>query len=991
MTLKPTNLNSVGQKYQNFQIVKASEIAELQCTLLELVHLPTGAQVMHVANDDPENLFCLSFRTLPDSSNGAPHILEHTVLCGSKKYPVKDPFFSMTRRSLNTFMNALTGSDFTCYPAASQVPQDFYNLLEVYLDAVFHPLLNELSFLQEGHRLEFEVPNDPHTSLQRKGVVFNEMKGALASANARLAEAMDHALFPNLPYGYNSGGDPKVIPQLTYNDLLNFHERYYHPSRCLFFFYGNLPLEDHLNFIEKHALQGVKKVTPIPSLPMQLRFSEPRQLVVPYSIPVDEDITDKSQIAFGWLTCHILQQQELLALSVLEILLMDTDASPLKLAFLRSGLCKQATITTDFEVSEVPVMITLKGCQSEDADELEKILRNTLKHIIDEGISLDAIESAMHQVEFARSEITGNHTPFGLSIFLRSGLLKQHGGKPDDGLMIHSLFGQLRKAYRSDPHYFTDLIRKHFLDNKHFVRIVMLPDKELADKEASEEKLVLEKIRASLSENQKTQLLKQAAELAEFQKKHEDEDPNILPKIALSDVPKKSRNFVLTRETIDHLEIYHHHCFTNYIVYADLIFDLPYIKEEDLYLVRLLSLLTAQMGCGGRKYTETLEYIQAHTGGVGAQLSFNLQVDDFHRFYPAFHIRGKALHRKADKLFTLLLELANSMDLTDIDRLKEVILKHYTSLHGSLNQSALRYAISLSSSTLDVSSKISNQWSGIDYYRKIKELADDIDNQLPKLVEKLLELRRTILEVRAPQMVLTCDNQLYAELKQHDFYGLTHLGKPSHSHWNPNYPLDPPLNQGLIIATPVAFTASVFKTVPYVHPDSPALCVASALFENLVLHPIVREQGGAYGGGASFNSISGNFCFYAYRDPHISRTLQAFEEAIHSIASGDFDNEDLEEAKLEVFQGLDSPVAPGSRGDLAYSWLREDKTLEKRQAFRDRLFALTQQDVIAAINQYVRSKSASGSIVTLAGKDLLEKENALLVTHNKPPLIIETI
>ncbi|MEI8366541.1 MAG: insulinase family protein, partial [Parachlamydiaceae bacterium] len=404
MNRKPTRFDTVGQKYHHFKVSRVIDIPELQCHLVELVHTPSGAHVMYIGNDDPENLFCLSFQTIPTTSNGAAHILEHTVLCGSKNFPVKDPFFAMQRRSLNTFMNALTGSDFTCYPAATQVPKDFYNLLSVYIDAVFHPNLNELSFMQEGHRLEFADPTDHSSLLEYKGIVFNEMKGALSSSSARLHEAVNEALFPGLTYGINSGGDPKDIPSMTYQQLLDFHREFYHPSRCLFFFYGDMPLEGHLDFIEEKILKGISPVLPIPPIPLQTRFTEPRRLVKRYPIADDEEIENQALIAFGWLTCHILEQQELLALNILEIVLMDTDASPLKMALLRSGLCKQASCYMDGEISEVPVVISVKGCRAESADILESLIRETLAGIIETGIPLTSIENAIHQLEFHRSE-----------------------------------------------------------------------------------------------------------------------------------------------------------------------------------------------------------------------------------------------------------------------------------------------------------------------------------------------------------------------------------------------------------------------------------------------------------------------------------------------------------------------------------------------------------------------------------------------------------
>ncbi len=991
MLPKLTHLSAVGETYGNFKVTRVIEIHELQCILRELVHIPTGAQIMHIANDDPDNLFCLSFRTTPDSSNGVAHILEHTVLCGSKKYPVKDPFFAMTRRSLNTFMNAFTGTDFTCYPASSQVPKDFYNLLEVYLDAVFHPNLNQLSFLQEGHRLEFAVEGDPHSPLTYKGIVFNEMKGAMTSSTTRLMESLHQALFPDITYGYNSGGDPKEIPKLSYKELCEFHQKYYQPSHCLFFFYGNMPLEQHLDFIEKQTLKDSKKLQPLSPIGNQPRLTAPLQIEGEYPISPDEDSSDKAIIAFGWLTCHILNQEELLALTILEIVLMDTDASPLKLALLKSGLCKQVSASIDVEMSEVPVIATLRGCDPEDADKLEAVLRGTLKEIADHGIPMEQVENALHQLEFFRSEIGGNHAPFGLSLFMRSALLKQHGGNPEDALKIHSLFDQVRKRFLRDPLYLSQLIHQYFLDNPHFVRLVMLPKVNLNELEEEQERQLLNKMRQELSEKQVKGILKQTQELSQFQEKQADIDVDILPKISLEDVPVTSRIYPITQEVAGPLHLFHHNCFTNDITYADLVYNLPKIQEDELELVRLFTTLIAQMGCGKRTYAETLDYIQANTGGVGAYLSLNLQVVNPNSFVPTIGIRGKALYHKTNKLFPLMRDMIESIDFSDIGRLKEVILKQYISLQSSFNQNAMRYASQMAASSISVPSRISNAWNGIDYYRKIKQIAENIDVEIHPLSEKLRQLHGRLLGLQDPHLILSCDTKTYSELKQHKFYGLEDIETKSSITWQADFPLKKIERIGYPIASPVAFLTHIFKTVPYLHPDTPALGVAAGLFDNLVLHQRIREQGGAYGAGAVNHSLSGTFSFYAYRDPNISNSIIAIEEAIQSILNGEFEESDLEEAKLEIVQGLDAPVAPGSRADLAYSWYREGKTSEMRQAFRNRLLALTASDVIQAIKQHIVPAFDSGATVVFAGRELLEKENKALTAMHKQPFDIASV
>lgn len=991
MISKSSRFNTVGQRYQQFQVAKVVEIPELQCTLIELVHLPTGAQVMHIANDDPENMFCLSFQTIPSSSNGVAHILEHTVLCGSKKFPVKDPFFAMQRRSLNTFMNALTGADFTCYPAASQVPADLYNLMEVYIDAVFHPNLNELSFLQEGHRLEFSIPTDPDSELEFKGVVFNEMKGAMSNSSTRLNEVIGEELFPNLTYGVNSGGDPKEIPNLTYQELVDFHKRYYHPSRCLFFFYGNLPLEGHLDFIEKQILSETQPLEPLLPLPLQPRFRAPKYVVRDYPIGPDEDTRDKTLIAFAWLTCHILEQQELLALTILEIILLDTDASPLKMALLKSGLCTQVSAYMEDEISEIPLVISLKGCNPKDAEKLEIIIRDTLTSFIKAGIPLDLVENAIHQLEFHRSEITGDSAPFGLSLFMRSALLKQHGGDAVSGLKIHSLFDEVRRRNLEDPQYLPNLIKKHILNNSHAVIVTLVPNKELANQELADEKSTLHAIQEKLSSKEKKLIVKSAAELVDFQKKQEEEDFDILPKVTLDDVPFAGRVYPLTKETIDNMRIFHHSCFTNEIVYADLIFHLPALSEEDLFYIRLLTTLLAQMGCNGRDYIKNLDYIQANTGGVGASITLNLQASDHTQFSPSLHIRGKALHRKVGKLLILLREIAESIDFTDIKRLKEVLMKQSTGLQSSLNQHALKYAINLSSSGLDIPSKIANAMYGLEYYWKIRHLAQHFDVQAEQLLAKLSELKKRVLNIGIPDLVLTCDATMYDAIKGQKFYGLQDMQTAPAVKWKADYALEPVYSQGRLIASPIAFNAKVLKTISYIHPDAPALNVAAFLCDNLTLHTSLREQGGAYGGGAISNVMGGNFYFYSYRDPNIVSTFKAFDQAVKNIQAGRFEERDLEEAKLEMVQTLDSPVAPGSRGDLAYGWMREGKTPEMRQAFRERMLALDREDIIGAVGRHIIPKLDEATAISFAGRDLLDKENSKFIAEGKAPLPIYNI
>lgn len=959
-------------KLLNYQVKKRVEIEELHCTLTELVHEKSGATVLHIGIDDPENLFCLSFNTYPSSSNGVAHILEHTVLCGSQKYPISDPFFEMTRRSLNTYMNALTGADFTCYPAASQVKSDFYNLLDVYIDSVFHPLLQRESFLQEGHRLEFEERNDPHSPLTFQGIVFNEMKGALASGEARLSEAIMEGLFPDLTYAFNSGGDPKEILNLTYEELKEFHKTFYHPSRCLYFFYGDIPLEEHLDYLDKHLLHQVEKKETIPVIPKQPRFSTPRHITKQYPIAENEESEEKNFFAIGCLTCSILDQEELLALNVIDMALMGSDASPLKSTLLRSGLCKQVDSFIDNEMSEIPFVLICKGCEEGAGEKITELTRKRLLEIAKEGLPEQAIEGAIHQLELSRTEIGNGHGPFGLTLFFRSALIKQHGGNPEDGLKVHELFDHLRTRMK-DKDYLSSLILKHFIDNPHRVYLMLEPNKKLAHQEEKEEHAKLEELAQKMTAEAKAKIIEDSQTLLKIQETPKKTD--LLPKVSVSDISRKEREFDLHVEE-GALTVHHHDCFTNSFLYVDLVYNLPAIAEEDLSILRLFTKLLPQVGCGGRDYLAHLDYMMEHTGGCYCSLDLNRMDENPKQIQPTLSLHGKALCRNKDKIFGLMRDMLLSADFTDKGRLHELMMQHYEALNSSIQHNALKYAVNLAASGYGAPSKILNRWYGLDYYHAIRELFENYNAD--HLIDKLQQIQNQVLCLEFPQLVIGCENKTLQEAKSAHFYGLEELPQKPSLPWKGNYPFSSVPSQGRLIASPVGFTATLFPTTPYSHPDTPCLSIAAEIMVNHVLHKRIREQGGAYGSGASNNTVAGQFYFYAYRDPNLQSSLDAFREAVEKIASGDFDEKEIEEAKLGIFQEIDAPVPPSNRADVTYFRRKGGRTPEKRQIYRERLLDANKAQIQTAAQSHLIPGLQQETTVVFGNKDFFEKEESTL-------------
>jgi Zn-dependent M16 (insulinase) family peptidase len=963
-----------GVRYNGFIVERTQDIPELHCRLIELRHEASQAKIMHIQTDDPENVFCLSFQTLPPSSNGIAHVLEHMVLCGSEKFPVKDPFFSMTRRSLNTFMNALTGVDFTCYPAASQIAADFYNLLEVYLDAVFHPVLSENSFEQEAHRLEFAPQETGEQSLVINGVVYNEMKGAFASPTRRLMGEMSKKMFPDTPYGYDSGGDPKEIPSLTLQQLKDFHSKHYHPSRCLFFFYGNFPLAQHLDALEKQILSKTSAMPSLPPPSLQPRHESPIFSRIEY--PVTQETHDQGcYLALGWLTTPLQNQVECLALSILDIILMDTDASLLKHALLQSKLCRQATSSCDIEIAEVPYLLMLTGCEEKNVTELTELVFATLRKIAAQGIPKDLLQNALHQVEFAKSEISGSGTPFGLLLFFRAGLLSQHGIDPTLGLKIHSLFEELRNLVAQDPAYFSKLIHKYFLENSHFVRVIMAPSKEIAEHEFAEEKDRLKTLENTLSEKQRASILQSS-------QKHESiaiQDLSCLPSLKITDVPQHCRTFPLSHYEQKGTTVFCHETFTNGICYLDIVSPLPFIRQEDLWLTRLACVILPQIGYGGKTYQQALEYMQEYTGGIFASLSLSPQVNNPSSVVPLLHVKGKALERNTGQLIDILSSLLTNPRIDDRHRIRAIIEKHATDVEHAIVHSAMEYASLRSSSFLSTSAAISEHWYGISYLRNLRYLTKNYDTQEPEFLLKIGQLIQAMLLHKEIHCVACAGpEQMFTLQKQLD-ESLFLTPKISHPWESPPCFQTPAHDQGFIIPSQVGCTSLSKTTASYADPDTPVLCVAVQLLNNLFLHKKIREQGGAYGGGASVHPMTGTCCFYSYKDPNIFSTLQGFEESIQFLQHTSISPQELDEAKLGVFQDLDAPIAPGGRAGTAYSWWRQGRTDLMRQHFRDKVFQTSIEEIHAVLQRFFPQGWSNQSFITIGGSQLLKKEQKKLV------------
>lgn len=923
----------------SFKILRQTHIQELSSVLSEFVHEPSGARIFHLFNDDPENLFCIGLRTDPYSSNGIAHILEHVVLCGSKKFPVKDPFFSMIRRSMQTFMNAMTGHDFTCYPAASILEKDFYNLLEVYLDAVFSPEIKEMSFLQEGWRLELSDEKDLSSPLQYKGIVFNEMKGAMQNPFSRLWQVMMEHLMPETIYAHNSGGDPLVIPTLTWEELKDFHKKFYHPSRALFYFYGNIPFEKHCSYLEKHLLKNISQEPALPALKKQTRFTIP--VFAKGYYPFNEQESEHAFAVEGFLTAGIADQETLTALQLSLVLLLNHDASPLKAALIASGLCKDVMYVLDHQMHEAPLLIICSGVDAANISTLRALFYTQLQEIIAKGFCTAGIEAALHQMELTRCEVTPH---YGLELFWRSGLLQLHGADPISGLIIHSLFAKVRESLK-DPLFLPNLIEKWILKNTHRVSLDLLPSATLHAEEESKQDEQLKAIH--LNEQERSQLKEKSLLLEQFQ--HAKSDPSCLPQIHLNELPKEAPDIPLTVDALEKGGLFSHEVFTNGLTYIELKFNLPPLQQREILLCGLLTTILPQLGTKQRGWKEQLELLECTTGGIFAACKVFGHINASHEITPLITLYGKALDRNAPLLAERMYEYVQEADFSDTERIWQLLKKHVSKLEQTLANQASHYSKSASLANLHLTHWLNEQLGGYSHMCFAQSLL--AANEQQSFAKELQALHAKLFYEQSHRILFSASKERSTSLLPHLTKYLIEKPLPSFA---------PPKEQVscktfVPVPATVAFN-SLSIQVPFL---SVPLEVAARLMHLVVLHPKIREQQGAYGSRADYHSLLGTLTLSSYRDPQIEMTFKIFEEALHTISNGDFTEEELQEAKLLEFQRLDAPSAPNGLAQKAFNRYISGADLAWRQLKRNELFATTKDEICEVVKQVLtRLKTA---------------------------------
>ena len=964
-----------------FTLIDTTALPEINATLIQAKHNITGARFVHIDADDSNNLFAVAFKTPPSDSTGVAHILEHTALCGSKNYPVRDPFFTMLKRSLNTFMNAFTASDWTCYPFSSQNHKDFYNLLGIYLDAAFFPLLRERDFTQEGHRLEFQSADDATTDLTFKGVVFNEMKGAMADPASLLSRRTTRHLYPTTCYHHNSGGEPEDIPNLTWQQLRDFHAEFYHPTNACFFSYGNFPFTDHLTIIEKQVLSQFQARVVNSEVAEEKRLTAPIKVSESFPIDAGESLAGKSMVHVSWLTSDISDSFQNLALTLLSQLLLGNPAAPLYKALLDSGLGSNLSPGCGFhdDYRTTCFAVGLQGTDSDKTDEIEKLILNTLQQISEQGFTSERIEAAIHRLELSNREVGGDSYPYAISLMFRILGPWLHCNDPISALQLDDNLNLLREKLAEGP-FFENLIKTWLLNNSHRVTLSLTPDPELA---AQMEKLEVQRlltIQETLSDADKNKIITQAKQLQDSQEGHEDLD--CLPTLTMADIDPvepqtTSKSIHLAGKPV---QLYPQP--TNGLSYINLAFSCDHIDDTlRPYLPLFCSVLT-QVGTDKLSYLEMAQRIEAGTGGIRANIDILDNLDDLDQFAPIMRLRGKALNRNIDQLSEILAQLCSEADFTDQDRLATVIGQIQSSWQNAIPGSGHSYAARAAAGYLTPASKQREQWSGFSQYKLIKKVAELKVGELDEIVAIMQKIAETIIDRRNLLVAVTAEESQFEKNEAVISTLISQVPQQTAEtiKSTPKAVIPKKIQLGWTTSIPVSYVTQAFRTTPFNHVDTAPLKVLAALLKANYLHREIREKGGAYGGMATSNSESGIFALMSYRDPQLERTLTVYEQSIDWLLKGDFDDEKIKEAVLSVFSAYDRPLSPSGRGSNEFANYQQGLSHAMRQQYRDRLLAVTKEQLLDVAKRHLSDKLNQSPVSILSNEETLTGAKSNLTT-----------
>lgn len=965
---------SLPRAHSAFEPVRQQRVDSLNLEVQEFRHRETGAMHYHLAADNNENVFLVALRTVPQDSTGVAHILEHTALCGSERFPVRDPFFMMLRRSLNTFMNAFTSSDWTAYPFASQNRKDFNNLLEVYLDAVFFSRLDPLDFAQEGHRVEFAEADDPQSELQFKGVVFNEMKGAMSSVPSVLWGKLCEHLFPTTTYHYNSGGEPENIPDLSYDELLAFYRSHYHPSNAIFMTYGDISAAEHQQTFEQHALQRFQRQDLRIQVPPEQRLHSPVRVSDRYAYDESGDTSNKTHLVIGWMLGESSDLEQMLEAQLLSSVLLENSGSPLQQALETTALGQSPSPLCGLEDSmrEMVFVCGLEGSEAEHAEALEELVLGVLHEVADNGVEPDRLHAILHQLELHQREVSGDGYPYGLQLILQALGCATHYSDPIAVLNLDPVIDGLR-ARIEDPGYIKQLARKLLLDNPHRVTLVMEPDAELSAQRLQAETQRLAAIKSAMDESEKAATVKLAADLVTRQEQIDDE--SILPKVELQDVPAAVPELSFVEHRGGPIPLTTYAQGTNGLVYQQFVAPLPQLDDNQQALLPLYSSFLTELGTADQSYMQAQHRQSAEVGSIHAFTSMRGKVDDAQSVQGNFVLSSKALLRNTSKQARLMADTLHSVRFDETERLRELVSQQRARRDQSITGNGHGLAMAAACAGMSPLARLNHQLSGLAGIRKLRKLDDSLTDatQAQAFATALAGIHEQVTAMPGQLLAVAEPDAIDRVVEESTAAWATATPSPG-----ANFQLEKVSDtraEFWVANTQVNFCARAYPTVPVGHPDAAALTVLGGFLRNGFLHRAIREQGGAYGGGASQDSGIGAFRFYSYRDPRLAETLDDFDASIAWLLENSHDARSLEESILGVIGSLDKPGSPAGEAKQHFHNRLFGRTHEQQEVFRQQILAVSIADLQRVGETYLRTGHASTAVISNAAQ--LESNAAL--------------
>lgn len=932
----------LNEVYHGFKLVEEKEVKEINSKARIFEHKKSGARLLSLQNDDDNKVFSIGFRTPPSDSTGVPHIMEHSVLCGSRKFPIKDPFVELAKGSLNTFLNAMTFSDKTIYPVASRNEKDFFNLMDVYLDAVFYPNIYKYPEIlaQEGWHYELNSKEDEITY---RGVVYNEMKGVFSSPEDILYRKIQESLFPDTTYGVESGGDPEYIPDLTQEQFLEFHRKFYHPSNSYIYLYGNGDLEKQLEFIDKEYLSKFERKEIDSHIDYQKPFGEIKEVKAEYPIARENAGEDKTFLTlnFGFKENN---PEVYLAFEILEYLLLETPAAPLKKVLIEKNIGKDVYGFFDHGILQPVFSIIVKNSNENKKEEFKKIVFDTLSSLAKNGIDKKLIEACINIKEFKLREEDTRSYPKGLIYYIKamdSWLYDKH---PLTYLEYEETLSKIKSALTTN--YFEKLIEEYLINANHGTMLILSPKAGLAEEKDERLKNKLKEYKASLSEEEIEEMINRTIALRERQTSEESkEDLEKIPLLSLEDINPKAEKLPLKEMRLGDNTLLLHNMFTNKIAYIKFVFDTRTVEEKLIPYIGLLSGILGKIGTENHDYSDLANEINIYTGGVAFSSATFIQNGTKGEYVPKFIVKSKALIEKVPKLLELLEEILVRTKLDDKKRLKEIIQEMKSRLEMAIFDAGHIVAANRLFSYFSPVGRYEELISGLEFYEFVEELERNFDSKVNEIIENLQEVERAIFNKKNLIISVAVDEEGYKDIEGNleNFLNKLRDNNLEIKEYNLEFKNK---NEGLLTQGNVQYVVKGYNYRELGYGYKGSMQVLRTIESLEYLWNKIRVLGGAYGAFASFGR-SGNMFFGSYRDPNLKETLEVYDKAEEYLKNFTVDDREMTKYIIGTISSLDAPLTPASKSEKALAYYLSKITYEDLQKERDEILGCTQEDIRA--------------------------------------------